>query len=98
MNVYNVMACGVQIESQDISLIEGDVLRLFDPAKYILSFSNRVEDSDAFVLWVGPTELNMLHGQACVTFLQRNGRGKEFQKVLRLKKLVRQPAHFDLGA
>ena len=74
------------------------MLRLLDPAKYILSFSKRVADRDAVVLCVGTTKLNMLHGQACVTFLHRNGRGKEFQKVLRLKDLVRQPAHFDLGA
>ena len=83
------------LESHGIPLVEGDVVRVLDPAKYISSFSKRVAGRDAVVLWVGPTKLNMFHGQACVKFLKRNGRGKEFQEVLRLKDLVRQPAHLD---
>ena len=55
-------------------------------------------DRDVVVLWFGPTKLNMFDGQACLKFLKRNGRGKEFQNVLRLKDLLRQPAHMDLGA
>ena len=71
------------------------MVRVLDPTKYISSFSKRVAGRDAVVLWAGPTKLNMFHGQACVKFMKRNGRGKEFQELLRLKDLVRQPARLD---
>ena len=50
------------LESHGIPLIEGDVVRVLDPAKYISSFWKRVAGRDAVVLWVGPTKLNMFHG------------------------------------
>ena len=95
MNAMKAVASGLLLESQGIPLIEGDVVRVLDPAKYIQSFSKRMEGRDAVVLWVGPTKLNIFHCQACVKFLKRNGRGKEFQGMRRLKDLVRQPAHLD---
>ena len=91
----NAVNSGLLLDSQGIPLIEGDVLRVLDPAKYIQSFSKRMESRDAVVLWVGPTKLNIVHCQACVKFLKRNGRGKEFQGKRRLKDLVRQTAHLD---
>ena len=95
MNAMKAVASGLRLESQGIPLIEGDVVRVLEPAKYIRSPSKRVEGRDAVVLWVGPTKLNIFHCQACVKLLKRNGRGKEFQGMRRLKDLVRQPAHLD---
>ena len=83
MIVMNAVNSGLLLDSQGIPLIEGDLLRVLDPAKYIQSFSKRMEGSDAVVLWVGPTKLNIFHCQACVKFLKRNGRSKEFQDVRR---------------
>ena len=71
------------------------MVRVLDPTKYISSFSKRVAGRDAVVLGVSPTKLNMFHGQDCVKFMKRNGRNKEFQELLRLKDLVRQPARLD---
>lgn len=70
-------------------LTAGDIVRLKNPDNYIVSFAKKAADRDAEVLWVGPTALNMFHGQACVKFLKRNGRGKEFQEVLYVRDLVR---------
>ena len=39
MNAMNAVASGLLLESQGIPLIEGDVMRVLDPAKYISSFS-----------------------------------------------------------
>ena len=86
MNAMTAVASGLLLESQGITLIEGYVVRMVDPTKYISSFSKSVAGRDTVVLWVGSTKLNMFHGQACVKFLKRNGRGKEFQKGPRLKK------------
>ena len=95
MNAMNAVPSSLLLKSQGIPLIEGDVVRVLDPAKYISSFSKWVAGRDAVVLWIGPTRLNMFHCQACMKFLKRNGRSIEFQEILRLKDLVSQPAHLD---
>ena len=94
MNAMKAVARGLLLESQGIPLIEGDVVRVLEPAKYIRSPSKRVEGRDAVVLWVGSTKLKMFY-KLSVKFLKRNGRSKEFQDGRRLKGLVRQPAHLD---
>ena len=70
MNAMNAVASDPLLESQGIPLIEGDVVRKLDSAKYISSFSKRVADCYAVVLWVGPTKLDMFHDQACVKFFE----------------------------
>lgn len=59
-------------------IVEGDVVRLKDPSRYIVSFAKKTENRDAVVLWVGPLASGMFKSPAKVRFLQRNGRGKEF--------------------
>ena len=71
-------------------LVEGDVVRLKDPSRYLVSFAKMAADRDAVVLWVGPRAHDMFRDHAKVRFLKRNGRGKEFEEVLRKEDLVLQ--------
>lgn len=74
----------------DRELIEGDIVRLKDPSRYVASFAKKAADRDAVVLWVGPRQHGMFKDKAKVRFLKRNGRGKEFEEVLRKDDLVLQ--------
>ncbi len=80
------------VERQVRPLVEGDIVRLKDPSRYIVSFAKMAADRDAVVLWVGPRAHGMFHDSAKVRFLARNGRGKEFEKILRKDDLVLQAA------
>lgn len=71
-------------------LVEGDIVRLKDPSRYLVSFAKMAADRDAVVLWVGPRAHGMFSDKAKVRFLKRNGRGKEFEEVLRKDDLVLQ--------
>jgi len=82
-------AVGAPLDAPVRPLTAGDIVRLKDPSAYIVSFAKKAANRDAEVLWVGPTALNMFHGQACVKFLKRNGRGHEFQEVLYVRDVVR---------
>lgn len=66
----------------------GDIVRLRDPERFIVSFATKARDRDAEVLWVGPTPNGMFKGRTKVRFLKRNGRGKEFEEVLATSELV----------
>lgn len=69
-------------------LVVGDVVRVKSPERYIVSFAKRIRDRDALVVWVGPNSHGMFLGRAKVRFLKRNGRGKEFEEILRTEDLV----------
>ena len=74
----------------DISVVPvtaGEIVRVKDPARYIVSFAQKIKDRDALVLWVGPTANGMFKGRAKVRFLKRNGRGKEFEEVMYINDL-----------
>ena len=79
------------VEQSVRPLAEGDVVRLKDTSRYIVSFATKAADRHAVVLWVGPRANGMFKGRAKVRFLKRNGRGKEFEEVLRTEDLVLQP-------
>ena len=66
------------------------MVRLKDPSRYLVSFAKMAADRDAVVLWVGPRAHDMFRDHAKVRFLKRNGRGKEFEEVLRKEDLVLQ--------
>jgi hypothetical protein len=80
----------VKITDAERAPVAGDTVRLKDPSRYLVSFAKKVADRDAVVLWVGPLKHDMFKGQAKVRFLKRNGRGKEFEEVLRVSDLVVQ--------
>lgn len=85
-------AAGVApLERRVRPLVEGDIVRLKDPSRYIVSFAKKAADRDAVVLWVGPRAHGMFRDYAKVRFLKRNGRGKEFEETLRKNDLVLQP-------
>lgn len=73
----------------------GDIVRVADPSRYIVSFAKKIEGRDAQVLWVGPTKTGMFKGYAGVRFLKRNGRGKEFEERISIKELVVQETNND---
>jgi len=74
------------------SFKSGDTVRVRDPAKFVSSFARRVVDRDAVVLWVGPVN-DLFHGRAKVRFLKRDGRGKEFEEIMRVEDLTLRPNH-----
>lgn len=65
----------------------GDIVRVKDPDQFLAAFGKKIRDRDAEVLWVGPTSLGMHNGRACVLFKKRNGRGQEFQEIMRIDAL-----------
>ena len=91
MNAEEKPAVTGPVEPTVRPLAEGDVVRLKDPSRYIVSFATKAADRDAVVLWVGPRANGMFEGRAKVRFLKRNGRGKEFEEVLRTEDLVLRP-------
>lgn len=88
MNTENVAAVGAPVEPSVRPLVEGDIVRLKDPSRYIVSFAKKAADRDALVLWVGPRAHGMFKDHAKVRFLKRNGRGKEFEETIRKADLV----------
>ena len=78
------------VQRQVRPLVEGDVVRLKDPSRYIVSFAKMAANRDAVVLWVGPRAHGIFRDHVKVRFLKRNGRGKEFDEVLRKEELVLQ--------
>jgi hypothetical protein len=88
----NTPAVGAPVEPPARPLVEGDIVRLRDPSRYIVSFAKMAADRDAVVLWVGPRAHDMFRDHAKVRFLKRNGRGKEFEEVLRKEDLVLKQA------
>lgn len=81
-----------QLELRVRPLVEGDLVRLKDPSRYLVSFAKMATDRDAVVLWVGPRAHDMFYDYAKVRFLKRNGRGKDFEEILRKSDLVLQPS------
>ena len=80
-----------QVDCRVRPLVEGDVVRLKDPSRFIVSFAKKAADRDAVVLWVGPRAHGMFEKHAKVRFLKRNGRGKEFEETIRKDDLVLAP-------
>lgn len=76
--------------STEESLKPGDVVRVKDVSGFLVALANKIRDRDAEVIWVGPTAVDMFKGYACVKFKKRNGRGQEFQEVMRISDLVLQ--------
>jgi hypothetical protein len=87
-----IEAAQAALERQVRPLIAGDIVRLKDPSRFIVSFAKKATDRDAVVLWVGPLAYGMLEKYAKVRFLKRNGRGKEFEETLRKEDLVLKQA------
>jgi hypothetical protein len=65
----------------------GDTVRVKDPSAFLSAFAKKIADRDAIVNWVGPDQHGQFVGRASVTFQKRNGRGKEFREVMRIKDL-----------
>lgn len=82
-------------KTEQKTLKPGDIVRVADPSRYIVSFAKKIENRDARVLWVGPTPSGMYRGYAGVMFLKRNGRGKEFKENIRIADLVLQEPRHD---
>ena len=70
---------------------EGDIVRVRDWNKYVVSFARKVADRDAVVIRcfeIPARGLKMVR----LRFLKRNGRGKEFEETLRASDVIQRPA------
>ena len=61
----------------------GDTVRVRDPSQFISSFAKRIANRDAVVVCVWPHSNLAFRGKVRVRFLKRNGRGNEFEEILR---------------
>lgn len=75
------------MKARVVDIRPGDVVRVKDPSRFLVSFAQKIRDRDAEVLWVGPTAGGMNIGRACIQFQKRNGRGKEFSEVMQVEEL-----------
>jgi hypothetical protein len=75
------------IDATEANLKEGMTVRVKDPNSFISEVAKKIADRDGVVLWVGPTPQNMHKGSAKVRFLKRNGRGKEFERIMGIRDL-----------
>jgi hypothetical protein len=66
---------------------KGDTVRMQNLNRYTTAFAAKVANRDAVVVWVGPDIHGQFKGKACVRFLKRNGRGKEFTETLSIRDL-----------
>jgi hypothetical protein len=71
-----------------LPLIEaGMTVRVKDPSKFSVAFSRKVRDREGEVIWVGGTESNPRPGEANIRFDKRNGLGKRFDEILKVRDL-----------
>ena len=66
----------------------GDIVRVKDASRFITEFAKKIANRDATVIYVGSAH-GALSVRARVRFHKRNGRGKEFEEVLRVSELER---------
>jgi hypothetical protein len=69
---------------------EGDIVRVRNLNKYVVSFARKVADRDAVVIRcfeVAARGFKMVR----LRFLKRNGRGKEFEETLRASDVIQWP-------
>ena len=69
----------------------GDVVRVRDPSVFDKTFSAKVRERDATVLWVGVL-LGCTTPSVKLRFHQRGNRGKEFVSMLRAADVVKAAA------
>ena len=72
------------------SFQRGDTVRVRNPDNFLSLVVRKLTDRDAIVLWVGPHN-GGFHNRAKVRFAKRNGRGKEFELILRVDDLEPWP-------
>ena len=76
------------IDKTDVELKAGDIVRVKTPEDFISEFAKKIADRDAVVIWAGPLSHGQFKHDVEVRFLKRNGRGKEFQQIMRKRDLV----------
>lgn len=69
-----------------------DIVRITNPESFVSDFAKKVRDRDGVVLWVGPLAHGQFANKAKIRFKKRNGRGKEFEEILYVRDLTKQPS------